>query len=220
MTVAGYHAFVAEIKQVPGSKRKDAVARAIESCGLEPVRKRLIRNISRGYKQRVGLAQALIHDPQVLILDEPTIGLDPAQIVEIRQLIKSLRGERTVILSTHILQEVSQTCDGVAVINEGRLVASSSLAELASSFGGREGVVLRLRRGAREAAAAFRKIPGVDRVEQEGPDVLLEWTKGVDPREDILKVVASKGLGLLEMKSTAPSVEDLYLKVISGGTVQ
>ncbi len=220
MTVAGYLGFVAEIKQVPGPGRKEAVARVVESCMLEPVRNRLIRNISRGFKQRVGLAQALIHDPQVLILDEPTIGLDPAQIVEIRQLIKSLRRERTIMLSTHILQEVSQTCDGVAIISEGRLIASSSLAELASSFGGREGVILKVRRGAREASASFRRVKGVDKVEQEGNELRLEWGKGLDPREEILEVVSAKDLGLLEMRSAAPSVEDLYLKVISGGPVQ
>jgi len=220
MTVAGYLGFVAEIKQVPGPRRKEAVARAIESCGLESVGRRLIRNISRGFKQRLGLAQALIHDPQVLVLDEPTIGLDPAQIVEIRQLIKSLRRERTIMLSTHILQEVSQTCDGVAIISEGRLVVSSSLAELASSFGGREGVVLKVRRGAREAAASLRRIRGVNKVEHEGNEVRLEWEKGLDPREEILGIVSAKDLGLLEMRSAAPSVEDLYLKVISGGTIQ
>jgi ABC-2 type transport system ATP-binding protein len=220
MTVAGYLGFVAEIKQVPGPRRKEAVARAVESCGLEPVRDRLIRNISRGFRQRAGLAQALIHDPRVLILDEPTIGLDPAQIVEIRELIKSLRGERTIMLSTHILQEVSQTCDGVAIISEGKLVASSSLAELASSFGEREGVVLKVRRGAREAAPALRRVKGVENVEHQANELRVEWSRGLDPREEILDVVADRGLGLLEMRSAVPSVEDLYLKVVSGGTVQ
>lgn len=220
MTVSGYLGFVAAIKQVPGPRRKEAVSRAVESCGLEPVRHRLVRNISRGFKQRLGLAQALIHNPRVLVLDEPTIGLDPAQIVEIRQLIKSLRGERTILLSTHILQEVSQTCDGVAIISEGRLVTSSSLEELASSFGGREGVVLRVRRGGREAASALRRVEGVDRVEQEGNELRLEWSRGRDPRDGVLEVVTARNLGLLEMRPLAPSVEDLYLKVVSGGTVQ
>lgn len=220
MTVSGYLRFVAEIKQIPRSKRREAVARTLEAAGLEAVRNRLLRNISRGFKQRVGIAQALIHDPQVLILDEPTIGLDPAQIVEIRQLIKSLRRERTIMLSTHILQEVSQTCDGVAIINEGRLIVSSSLAELASSFADREGIVLKVRRGGREAAALIRKVSGVDKVEQEGTELRVEWAKSCDPREEILSIISQKELGLLEMRPTTPSMEDIYLKAISGGTVQ
>jgi ABC-2 type transport system ATP-binding protein len=220
MTVSGYLRFVAEIKQIPRSKRREAVARTLEAAGLEAVRHRLLRNISRGFKQRVGIAQALIHDPQVLILDEPTIGLDPAQIVEIRQLIKSLGRERTIMLSTHILQEVSQTCDGVAIINEGRLIVSSSLAELASSFADREGIVLKVRRGGREAAALIRKVSGVDKVEQEGAQLRVEWAKSCDPREEILSIISQKEMGLLEMRPTTPSMEDIYLKAISGGTLQ
>jgi ABC-2 type transport system ATP-binding protein len=220
MTVSGYLRFVAAIKQIPRSKRREAVARTLESAGLEPVGQRLLRNISRGFKQRVGIAQALIHNPQVLILDEPTIGLDPAQIVEIRQLIKSLRKERTIILSSHILQEVSQTCDGVAIISEGRLIVSSSLAELTSSFADREGVVLKVRKSGREAAALIRRVSGVDKVEQDGTELRVEWSKGCDPRDEILSVISQKELGLLEMRPTTPSVEDIYLKAISGGTVQ
>jgi ABC-2 type transport system ATP-binding protein len=124
------------------------------------------------------------------------------------------------MLSTHILQEVSQTCDGVAIISEGKLVASSSLAELASSFGEREGVVLKVRRGAREAAPALRRVKGVENVEHQANELRVEWSRGLDPREEILDVVADRGLGLLEMRSAVPSVEDLYLKVVSGGTVQ
>jgi ABC-2 type transport system ATP-binding protein len=220
MTVSGYLRFVTEIKQVPRPKRREAVDRVLEAAGLEPVRNRLLRNISRGFKQRVGIAQALIHDPQVLILDEPTIGLDPAQIVEIRQLIKSLRRDRTIMLSSHILQEVSQTCDGVAIISEGRLIVSSSLTELASSFADREGIILKVRKGGREAAALMRKVSGVDKVEQDGTELRLEWAKGRDPREEILSIISQKELGLLEMRPMTPTVEDIYLKAISGGTAQ
>jgi len=130
MTVYSFLDFVAEIKQTPPSRRREAVEKVIETSGLKEVRGRLIKNISRGFKQRVGIAQSLINDPQVLILDEPTIGLDPAQIIEIRKLIKSLKGERTILLSTHILAEMTQTCDGAVIINEGNLMASGSLAEL------------------------------------------------------------------------------------------
>ena len=220
MTVSAYLRFVAAIKQIPRPKRREAVDHVLDSAGLDQVRNRLIRNISRGFKQRVGIAQALIHDPQVLVLDEPTIGLDPAQIVEIRQLIKSLRKERTIILSSHILQEVSQTCDGVAIISDGRLVVSSSLAELASSFADREGIVLKVRKGGRDAAALIRRVEGVDRVEQDGTELRVEWAKGQDPRDEILSVLSQKELGLLEWRPTTPSVEDIYLKAISGGPVQ
>jgi ABC-2 type transport system ATP-binding protein len=193
----------------------------VKSAGLESVRRRLIKNISRGFKQRVGIAQALIHDPQVLILDEPTIGLDPAQIIEIRQLIKSLKKKHTIILSTHILQEVTQTCDGAVIINEGRLMASGSLEGLTASFKDKDGVVLKLRRGSAEAAAYLKKIPGVERVERAGNEYRLEWTKGrQDLRDAITRLIVDKDLGLLEMRPAALNIEDLYLKIVSGGSVQ
>src|SRR5512136_913870 len=155
MTVGGYLAFVAEIKQVPTAKRKAAIARVLESAALGDHRGRLIRNISRGYKQRVGIAQAMIHDPQVLVLDEPTIGLDPAQIREIRELVRGLRGEHTILLSTHILPEVTQVCHGIVIIDQGRQRTSGSLEEMAASFDKNDGVLVRLRRAGAEEAALF-----------------------------------------------------------------
>ena len=219
MTVASYLAFVAEIKQVPKARRKTAVARVLESAGLKEVSRRLIKNISRGYKQRVGIAQAMIHDPKVLVLDEPTIGLDPAQIREIRELIRGLRGEHTILLSTHILPEVTQVCDGVVIINQGRLMASGSLNELAASFEKTDGVMIRLRRGGTEEAALFRGLSGVDRVAVEGDEIRVEWSRGRDLRDDVARVTLDKGLGLKEMRSVA-SIEDLYMKVVSGGLEQ
>jgi ABC-2 type transport system ATP-binding protein len=221
MTVAGYLRFVAEIKQVPPAKRPGAVEEAVRVAGLESVRGRLIKNISRGFKQRVGVAQALIDDPQVLILDEPTIGLDPAQIIEIRSLIRSLKKKHTIILSTHILQEVTQTCDGAVIINEGRLMASGSLEGLTASFKDRDGVVLKLRRASTEAASLLKKVPGVESVERTGNEYRLEWAKGrPDLRDDITRLIVDKDLGLLEMRPAGLSIEDLYLKVVSGGPVQ
>jgi len=218
MTVAAFLRFVAEIKQVPKAKRAAAIDRAVKATGLESVRGRLIKNISRGFKQRVGIAQALLHDPQVLILDEPTIGLDPAQIVEIRELIKSLRGERTILLSTHILPEVTQTCDGVVIINEGRLMACASLASLTSSVAHGDGVFIRLRRGAPEAATLFRQVPGVEKTAAEGDTVRVDWARGQDPRDALARLVVDKGLGLLELRPFG--IEDLYLKIVSGGSEQ
>jgi ABC-2 type transport system ATP-binding protein len=219
MTVSGYLGFVAEIKQVPAAKRKAAIGRVIESAGLKDVGRRLIKNISRGFKQRVGIAQAMIHDPKVLVLDEPTIGLDPAQIREIRELIKGLRGEHTILLSTHILPEVTQVCDGVVIINEGRLMASGSLADLAASFERNDGVILKLRRAGAEEAALFKGLPGVDRVSAEGNELRVEWGRGRDLHDDVARLALDRGLGLREMRSVA-SIEDLYMKIVSGGLEQ
>jgi len=219
MTVTGYLAFVAEIKQVPKAQRKAAVDRVLGSAGLKDMGRRLIRNISRGFKQRVGIAQALINDPEVLILDEPTIGLDPAQIMEIRELIKGLRGEHTILLSTHILPEVTQVCDGVVIINEGELKACGSLEELAASFERTDGVVLKLRRAGADEAALFRGLPGVERVSAEGNELRIEWSRGRDLRDDVARQAVERGLGLREMRSLA-GIEDLYLKIVSGRSGQ
>jgi ABC-2 type transport system ATP-binding protein len=220
MTVQSFLHFVAEIKQIPSSERKKAVEKSISLGALESVRGRLIKNISRGFRQRVGIAQALIHDPQVLILDEPTIGLDPAQIIEIRQLIKNLKGDHTIILSTHILAEVTQTCDGVVIINEGKLMASGSLEELTASLQEKDGVFIRLREGGKEKLEHFQNIPGVDNVLTRDDGYRIEWTRGKDSRDDITRYIVERDWGLLEMKSLAMDIEQLYLRVITGRTEQ
>jgi len=220
MTVSDYLSFVAAIKQVPAAKRKAALERAIEVGGLKDARKKLIQTISRGFKQRVGIAQALIHNPDVLVLDEPTIGLDPAQIIQIRGLIKSLKGEHTIILSTHILPEVTQTCDGVAIINEGRLMASGSLEELTASFREKSGVILKLRKGHEEALAALKEIPGVETVARHDGELAVEWSPNKDLREAVAKLVVEKGWGLLEMRTESMNIEELYRRIVSGGVEQ
>jgi ABC-2 type transport system ATP-binding protein len=168
----------------------------------------------------VGIAQALIHDPQVLILDEPTIGLDPAQIKEIRQLIKSFRGERTILLSTHILAEMTQTCDGAVIINDGNLMASGSLEELTASFKEKEGVVIKLKKHRKEVVSLLGKIPGVAKVSQEADEFTIEWGKGMDLRDEITNLVVEKDLGLTEMRPLGMNIEELYLSAISGGVRQ
>jgi len=220
MTVSEYLSFVAALKQVPSAKRKPALDRAIQVSGLSEVKGKLIKFISRGFKQRVGIAQALIHNPDVLILDEPTIGLDPAQIIQIRELIKSLKGDHTIILSTHILAEVTQTCDGVVIINEGRLMASGSLEELTASFHEKERVILRLRRGHEDALTALRTIPGVEKVTRHDGELAVEWNPGKDLRENVSRMSVEKEWGLLEMRTAAMNIEDLYLRVVSGGGEQ
>jgi len=219
MTVQSYLAFVAEIKQVPKAKRKASVDRVIASAGLGDVRRRLIKNISRGYKQRVGIAQAMIHDPKVLVLDEPTIGLDPAQIREIRELIRGLRGEHTILLSTHILPEVTQVCDGVVIIDHGDLRYSGSLADLAASLQKSDGVLLRLRRAGEEEAALFRGLPGIEKAAVEGDEIRVEWPRGRDLRDEVARLALDKGLGLREMRSMA-GIEELYMKIVAGGPEQ
>jgi ABC-2 type transport system ATP-binding protein len=220
MTVTEYLNFIAAIKRIPSAKRKDAVAKAVKVAGLDSVKGRLIKNISRGFKQRVGIAQALVHDPKIIILDEPTIGLDPAQIIEIRSLIRSLRENHTIILSTHILAEVTQTCDGVVIINEGRLMASGSLAELTASFRGQDGVVLKVRRDITDAAELIGRLPGVEKAERAEGEIRIEWKPGRDLRDDIARLVLDKQFGLLEMRPTTMNIEDLYLKIVSGGGAQ
>jgi ABC-2 type transport system ATP-binding protein len=216
MTVYSYLNFVAQIKGVPGKKRKERIEISMEKSGLKEVKNRLIKNLSRGYKQRVGIAQALIHDPKVLILDEPTMGLDPAQIVEIRQLIKSLKGEQTIILSTHILAEVTQVCDGVVIINDGKLMASGSLEELASSFTEKEGISIKLKKTGEEVINELKKIEGIENIAQKNGEIQIEWKKGADLRDKIMGKALEKNWGLLEMRPLTLSLEELYLKVISG----
>jgi len=220
MTVTEYLDFIAAIKRIPSSRRKESVAKAIEVTGLDEVKGRLIKFISRGYKQRVGIAQALVHDPKVIILDEPTIGLDPEQIIEIRTLIRSLRENHTIILSTHILAEVTQTCDGLVIINEGRLMASGSLAELTASFRGQDGIVLKVRRDITDAAALIAGLPGVEKAAKAEGEIRVEWKPGRDLRDDVARLVLDKGFGLLEMRPTGMNIEDLYLKIVSGGGAQ
>jgi ABC-2 type transport system ATP-binding protein len=153
-------------------------------------------------------------------LDEPTIGLDPAQIIEIRQLIKTLKGDHTIILSTHILAEVTQTCDGVVIINEGKLMAAGSLEELTASLQEKDGVFIRLREGGKEKVEHFQNIPGVDKVSIRDDGYIIEWTRGKDSRDDITRYIVERNWGLLEMKSLAMGIEELYLRVITGGTEQ
>jgi len=220
MTVHSFLSFTAEIKQIPAAERKKAVEKSIEISGLKTVKERLIKNISRGFKQRVGIAQALIHDPQVLILDEPTIGLDPAQIIEIRQLIKSLREKRTIMLSTHILAEVTQTCDGVAIINEGELMATGSLEDLTASFRQKDGIIVKVKKEMKKAISFLKEIPGVDKVTKKDNEINIEWSQDKDLRDEVTKTIVKNDLGLIEMRPLAMNIEDMYLKVISGGVEQ
>jgi ABC-2 type transport system ATP-binding protein len=212
MTVSSFLKFISRLKRVPKSKEKQRIDYVIQKCNLEAVDKRLIGHLSRGFRQRVGLAQALIQDPQVLILDEPTIGLDPAQIIEIRELIRGLAGEHTVILSSHILPEVEQTCERVVIINKGKVIAVDTPENLSISLRGANVYHLTVRRPAEELKNKLQTIPGVKIVREEENGVyILEAEKNQDIREDIVELVVQQKAGLLEFKSVAFTLEDVFV---------
>jgi len=219
MLVRPYLRFVATIRGVPRRDIKARVERAIERCGLTQVAGRLIGLLSKGYQQRVGLAQAILHEPDVLILDEPTVGLDPSQIREIRGLIKGFAGAHTVILSTHILAEVTMTCSRVLIINEGRIAAEDTLEALAARGERTRRIALRLARGGDGVEAQIRSIPGVLRVtREEGTDGgwLVETEGTRDAREEIAARAVSQGWGLLELRPVTLSLEDIFIRIIRG----
>lgn len=215
MTVDGYLNFVGKIKGVKSKNLKERVDYSISKTGLEEVKGRLIRNLSKGYKQRVAIAQSLIHSPEVLILDEPTLGLDPAQIIEIRELIKSFKEDHTIILSTHILAEVTQICDGVVIINEGKLVAQGELNELTSSFSDREGIFIKIKKEGAEEKKFFESFDGVKKVEKFDGGFRVEWEKGKNLKDRIIREVVTKEMGLLELRPLSMDLEEIYLKAIS-----
>ena len=229
MTVDSYLRFVATIKGVASSDTPGRMEVVKERCGLSGQGERLIKHLSKGYRQRVGLAQALIHDPDVLILDEPTIGLDPKQIIEFRELIGSLRGEHTIILSTHILPEVSMTCDRVIIISRGRIVAVDSPQNLTSRVQGGEQIDLTVGGDPGRVTALLNDLPHVTRVavEETGnglSSVLVEADGQAEVRHAVARQVVRGGLDLFELKVRSVSLEDVFVELTteedtSGGTV-
>ena len=218
MTVQGYLDFVADIKNVSGKNKKAKIDLAMERCGITDVRKRLIGNLSKGYRQRVGIAQAIVHDPAVLVLDEPTIGLDPKQIIEIRYLIKSLAGDRTVILSTHLLPEVTMTCTRVVIINEGKIVLEESLETLSQRANGAQMLFLKLNYNdkSNDVNEKILSLPTVSEVKESAYGEFIIQTKGgADIREELVKMVVKNGWGLLELRPLMHALEEVFLRVIS-----
>src|SRR3990172_4813950 len=221
MTVTSYLFFVAEIKGIKRRERQRRVEETIRDCGIAEVRNRLIGKLSKGYRQRVGIAQALLSDPEVLILDEPTIGLDPKQIIEIRSLIKGLGGRRTVILSTHILPEVSMTCQRVIIINEGRLVAVDTPQNLTAQLQRSQQFIVRIGGPEKEVLSEVGKINSVSRVavkESESNGInsyLVEFKKDSDGGKDIPPVIVRKNWALYEMRPIGMSLEDIFIKLVT-----
>jgi gliding motility-associated transport system ATP-binding protein len=218
MTVTEYLDFVAKIKGLLPADRRERVRMAMERTRVADMANRLCSKLSKGYRQRVGLAQAIIHNPEVLILDEPTAGLDPKQIIETRELIKELAGDHTIILSTHILPEVSQTCQRVVIINKGRVVAVDTPANLTARLAGSETMYLQVDANGADAAAVLGRLAGVTRViESDRRDAIVgyevESEKGRDVRRDLAQVVVSNGWGLLELRPMRLSLEDIFLSL-------
>jgi len=218
MTVNEYLAFVGRIKGLRGSELKKRIGEVSEKCAVTDVQNRQIGKLSKGYRQRVGLAQALIHNPDVLILDEPTSGLDPKQIIETRELIKGLAGQHTVILSTHILPEVSKTCQRVVVINKGTVVAVGAPDELTARLQGYGTVLVTAEGPAPEIMSKLQTVAGVNLVEPldaVGARVTLEvhTEKDHDVRAELARAVVESGWGLLELKTSGMSLEDIFLKL-------
>lgn len=215
LRVEEYLNFVAKIKGVPGNRLKSQVSSAIERAGLTSVARQVIGSLSKGYKQRVGLAQALLNDPDVLILDEPTVGLDPRQIIEIRQLIKNLGGDHTVILSTHILPEVEMTCQRVVIINEGQVVAQDTPENLTRRLRGTERILLELDGDTRTVEEVLGRFPQITSREVEKLSgnghvrYALEVTE--DIRNQLARAVVESGVNLYELRSEAYSLEDIFL---------
>lgn len=229
MAAEEYLAFTAGLKGVPAKEVKGRVERVMDEVGITHMRGKLVKQMSKGYRQRVGLAQALVNDPEVLILDEPTIGLDPKQIIDIRALIKDLAGRRTVILCTHILPEVSMVCNKVVIINEGSVVAVDTTKNLTDAIQGAVRLHLRVEGPKSEVAGTIRNIKGVKNVEVLVPGrtepvssssngavaYRVDFEKGKDSRADIPTAIVSKGWRLHEMSAVEMSLEDVFVKLVT-----
>ena len=225
MSVVDYLRFVGQLKGVPGSELKRRTEEVMERCAVADVKGKLIGKLSKGYRQRVGLAQAIIHNPDVLILDEPTSGLDPKQINETRELIKGLAGEHTIILSTHILPEVEAVCKKVIIINKGQLVATDSVEHLKHRGGTGNTVQVQVETAGVEDAVVVQQrleqIPGVSKVLETNRSndrfvFEVDSLSGHNVRPDVARAIVQSGWNLLEMKSTTFSLEEVFLQLTGG----
>jgi ABC-2 type transport system ATP-binding protein len=218
MTVREYLTFVAKINGVPRAERRRRIDQTMERTRVADMADRHCSKLSKGYRQRVGLAQAILHNPEVLILDEPTAGLDPKQILETRELIRGLSGDHTVILSTHILPEVSQTCQRVVIINKGRVVAVDTPDNLTGRLRGAETMYVQVDSQGTDAAPTLQAVPGVTRVDVADTSngvrgYEVESARGLDVRRDLASAVVAAGWGLLELRPLRMSLEQVFLQL-------
>nr|WP_296156984.1 ABC transporter ATP-binding protein [uncultured Blautia sp.] len=219
MTVLEYMNFVADLKKIPKDKKKTMVEEVMDMVKISDMRNRLIKNLSKGYRQRVGLAQAILGYPEVIILDEPTVGLDPKQIIEIRDLIKSLKKKHTVILSSHILSEVSAVCDYVLIISHGKLVASDTPDNLGKLAAGSNNLNLLVKGDKDKIRILLNQIDGIKEIsinpakEEEGWNVNLTTKEDTDVREEVFFKMAENHYPILEMQSKKVSLEEIFLEL-------
>ena len=218
MFVVDYRRFVANLKGVAKDRVEAYVAQALEKTHLKEVKNRLIQNLSKGFRQRVGIAQAIVSDPEILVLDEPTVGLDPKQVAEIRDLINQLKGQHTIILSTHILPEVQATCEKVMIISNGRIVAQDSLSGLARRMSTSRRVTLKVKRTSDALLKNMQAQPGVVHAERVGANgtFQIDLDESEDSIETLAAYVVREGAGLLELRSQDASLEDIFLKLTGG----
>lgn len=216
MTVISYLKFVARLKRVNRKKINERIEFVLQKCGLENVKNRIIGNLSRGYRQRVGIAQAIVHDPEIIIFDEPTVGLDPQQVVEIRNLIKEISKEKTVILSTHILSEVTKICDRVIIISQGKLVFGKYLDEIGDETTEEKKIRLVIddREEIKKAVDIISQIPGVLKVTVNDSNLLV--ISKDDIRKKLVQKLSESNILPTEIYKERPSLEEIYLKVVTG----
>ena len=226
MTVKEYLNFVAELKKVPKAQRAEQVAKVMEMTQITDMQNRLIKNLSKGYRQRVGLSQAVLGDPAVIILDEPMVGLDPKQIIEIRDLIRSLAEEHTVILSSHILSEISAICDHVMIISKGKLIASDSPEGLQKLMGNTVCLNLEVKGEWAQIQSALESVAGMDSVEYDGEKepgvakVRILAAENTDIREEVFFALADARLAILAMQQTEQSLEDIFLELTGNAAAE
>lgn len=216
MNVVDHIKFIQSMRQESARSNGSRVKDVIETCGLGDVIHKNVGELSKGFRQRLGLAQAMVHDPEILILDEPTVGLDPNQIIEIRNLITELGKEKTIIICSHILPEVEATCGRVLIINEGKIVADGTPAELQSSFEGKGRIIIQVKNNLDSFIEKSTQIAGIERIietrtiTENFKEVNLETVKGIDPREDIFRLCIENQTVMLEMKREETSLEDIF----------
>jgi ABC-2 type transport system ATP-binding protein len=223
MRVRGFLEFCAAVRRLDRRRARRRLDAVMHDCGLHDVAQRLIGTLSKGYRQRLGLAQALLHEPEVLILDEPTVGLDPRQIIEIRSLVRALRGGTTVLLSTHILPEVAMTCERVVIIDRGTIVAEDTAERLARQVEGEDRTLIRVCGPLADVRRAIAAVPGVERVELgeargragEAHDFIAHASAGEPVRRAIAATVVGHGWGLVEVRPVAMSLEDLFVRLVA-----
>ncbi len=224
MTVREYLSFVADLKKVAKSEKRQMIEEIMDSTMITPMADRLIKHLSKGYKQRVGLAQAIMGYPELIILDEPTVGLDPKQIIEIRELIKELSKKHTIILSSHIMQEVSAVCDTIMIIDRGKLILSDKPENLSTRMGATGGMKLSVKGNKADIIEALKKVNRIRKIKENPPveegvvELSVFCNEKEDIREEVFKTLVNAGITILEMQSLRMSLEDIFLKVTNKET--